>query len=252
MRIRSNFHDYYDAAMAFGQDPLLVYDRFPKKEEMLRGLFEMAVGRLDCYGFGVHPMIVGFCGKIYKLAELFATHPESSAWSTTEQRKRTRFAYSVVDVDTYVRHNRPDYVDAYLSPRGRNGRDGFHRQYKFFDYFEKDLHNDYRPAKVIREEAKAREKLVGEMFAKGPIFVADYNEQCVIYNAKLKPYEFYRVFDMGRAFQELSVWMSNQAIPIKPIPKLDDETMAEIKGFDKYSFRKAPGGKKRKNKKAPR
>ena len=86
MRIRSNFHDYYDAAMAFGQDPLLVYDRFPKKEEMLRGLFEMAVGRLDCYGFGVHPMIVGFCGKIYKLAELFATHPESSAWSTTEQR----------------------------------------------------------------------------------------------------------------------------------------------------------------------
>jgi hypothetical protein len=28
------------------------------------------------------------------------------------------------------------------------------------------------------------------------------------------------------------------AFPNKPIPKIDDKTMAEIKGFDKFSFRK--------------
>jgi hypothetical protein len=30
------------------------------------------------------------------------------------------------------------------------------------------------------------------------------------------------------------------ASPEKPIPKIDDKTMAQAKGFDKFSFRKPP------------
>ena len=41
------------------------------------------------------------------------------------------------------------------------------------------------------------------------------------------------------------MFISNLAVPLKPIPKIDDKTMAEIKGFDKWSFRKEPGKKKR-------
>ena len=40
------------------------------------------------------------------------------------------------------------------------------------------------------------------------------------------------------SFQELFQWHSNLASPEKEIPYIDDKTMAEAKGFNKYSFRK--------------
>lgn len=45
---------------------------------------------------------------------------------------------------------------------------------------------------------------------------------------------------MYTAYQELQMWMSNQAIPHKPIPKVSDKDMVTAKGFDKWSFRKEP------------
>ena len=44
--------------------------------------------------------------------------------------------------------------------------------------------------------------------------------------------------DPYQAFQEINMWMSNQAMPEKVIPEIDNKTMIEIKGFDKFSFRK--------------
>ena len=44
--------------------------------------------------------------------------------------------------------------------------------------------------------------------------------------------------DPYTAYQNLSMWVNNQAQPIKPIPPMKDEDMVSIKGFDKYSFRK--------------
>lgn len=58
------------------------------------------------------------------------------------------------------------------------------------------------------------------------------------YNTELRPFDFMRVMDPYTAFQEISMWLGNQAEPRKPIPVLDDITMAEIKGFNKFSFRK--------------
>lgn len=34
------------------------------------------------------------------------------------------------------------------------------------------------------------------------------------------------------------MWHNNLAMPEKPIPKIDDTTVLETKGFDKFSFRK--------------
>jgi hypothetical protein len=59
--------------------------------------------------------------------------------------------------------------------------------------------------------------------------------------------EFYRVFDPYQAYQEVAMWLSNQAVPIKPIPEMSDEIKAESKGFNKFSFRKDPSSKKRKH-----
>jgi hypothetical protein len=85
--------------------------------------------------------------------------------------------------------------------------------------------------------------------ARSPIFVALPAERSigrykystnpsVTYDACLKDFEFYRVKDAPTAYQEVAMWLGNQADPGKTIPEIDDVTMAEAKGFDKWSFRK--------------
>jgi hypothetical protein len=65
-------------------------------------------------------------------------------------------------------------------------------------------------------------------------------------NAWLAPVEFYRVMPVEQAYQELSMYLGGLASAEKPIPEIDDVTMAGAKGFDKHSFRKDPGKKNRK------
>jgi hypothetical protein len=40
------------------------------------------------------------------------------------------------------------------------------------------------------------------------------------------------------------MFMSNLAVPLKPVPEISDKIMVDIKGFDKWSFRKPPQDKK--------
>jgi hypothetical protein len=55
-----------------------------------------------------------------------------------------------------------------------------------------------------------------------------------VINARLKDLHFFRVFDPARAFQEIGMYiggvLGQQARPVRDI---DDETMRDIKGFDK-------------------
>jgi len=94
-------------------------------------------------------------------------------------------------------------------------------------------------AELGTEEGK--ERLFKEN--RSPLFVAKerkYYDCLINYNAPLKDFEFYKIFDPHTAYQEISMYMYNFAEPMKEIPEISDETMAEIKGFDKWSFRKEP------------
>lgn len=71
-----------------------------------------------------------------------------------------------------------------------------------------------------------------------PLFVANQHGYILTLNANLKNVDFFRVFDPFQAFQELSMYLGGLAVPQKTIPVLDDLTMRDIKGFDKFSFRK--------------
>jgi hypothetical protein len=77
-----------------------------------------------------------------------------------------------------------------------------------------------------------------------PVFIAhrDYKGGTIVWNGLLKSVEFFRIFQPFAAFQEIAMWLSNQAVPEKVMPVIDDETKAESKGFDKWSFRRPPGG----------
>ncbi len=54
----------------------------------------------------------------------------------------------------------------------------------------------------------------------------------------LKKYEFFRIFDVNSAYQEIRMYLSNQAQPNKLIPSISDEDLLIAKGFDKFSFRR--------------
>jgi hypothetical protein len=82
---------------------------------------------------------------------------------------------------------------------------------------------------------------------KSPIFVCKSTirwKRTIQWNACLKDYQFYQVFDTYMAYQEISMFLGSLAMPEKPIPTLDDKTMAESKGFNKWSFRKEPTKKR--------
>lgn len=75
---------------------------------------------------------------------------------------------------------------------------------------------------------------------KTPIWVLEDGPGKLIINARLKPYFFAKIFPPELAYQTLYQYLAIQNRGEKPIPHVDDKTLAEAKGFNKWSFRKEP------------
>lgn len=244
MRIISKFKDYYDCIQAMGQDKSVVYLRneFDVKRFHSPGVF----APICRYGdVNAHAVTIGFCGKVYPLIEVRVTDESNPRRPTT----KVAFCYNTEAVDNFLQENiSPERFEIYLD----SSRFPY---YKFWVYGFKR-----RDVQKYFHEAEREQNLYENVFIenKAPIFVSDRKWKSLkysghpgtIFNTSLKEYEFYRVFDPYMAFQELSMYVGGVlAMPNKKIPEISDEVMAEAKGFDKKtSFRKAPGGKKRKNK----
>jgi len=255
MRIQSNFHDYYDAVMSHGFDTTMVYKRFPETESLERWSFPVCCYNHQYGGFSlsrnsvnITQYAIGFCGKVYPVLGLNKSprSPSSKDW-----RNEQVLVFSLEDVDNYVKRTTPECFDHYSSNKHyiKNALwDWNQRRQSFASFF---------------ESCSKKEDAFSSLFEEKqcPIFVVTYEYQykgwnfykndkrprgketygTLTWNACLKPYEFFRIKDSYQAFQELSMWLGNQAEPRKPIPPISDETMVEIKGFDKKtSFRKDP------------
>lgn len=233
MRIVSEFHDYYDVVQGVAQDRSLTYVRTPSEEEL--GPYPFPYFPTYGWGWGafsawqIRQHTIGFCGKIYPCVEM-------SMHSGFEPE--TAFCYKLEDVDEFVERNfKPKFVEHY--------RKGYDHRSDYRKWPGDRRRNQFK--KCFDDAEKVRDKF-GHIFANNnsPIFVAsvDRNHRTITFNACLRPYEFYRVKDPYTAFQELSIYFGNLAQPNKPIPAIPDETMASIKGFDKWSFRKEPSKKR--------
>lgn len=252
MRVQSDFKDYYDAGMATGQDQTLVYRRYMEVEKFAHYQFPALSTHTIYYRGDPLPCIhanscmIGFCGKVYPVLIVYPA--DLAHGKGREARDSRKLVYKLEELDTYIRnHYSEDIYDDYCSTKYRRKPlwPGYFRRgsfQKFFDDVEK----------VKEKYAKWFED------KRCPIFVSEYHKPQeyrwqtvdgkmmgdkdkpyrIHYNACLKDYEFYRVFDTIAAYQEIAMWLGNQAEPRKPIPDISDEVMAEIKGFDKFSFRK--------------
>ena len=171
-----------------------------------------------------------------------------------DARAARRLCFDAEDVKNYIRANYKDeqYEDFMSDEYNRKPKWPHHQKFKNIKQFFGENISPIASARNAEREAenatlaeKRRKKWFDDTGC--PVFVATCEENKryhqgpfkVVLNGCLKDLEFYRKFDSFQAYQEIAMWLGNQAEPRKPIPKLDDVTMLESKGFDRrFSFRK--------------
>lgn len=241
MKIISQFHDYYDPVQASGRDGRIVYVRKMNEVEYEdNALFPFPVCRSSVWfirsSLNVSECIVGFCGKIYPLLKV--SQPESD---------QTRFCYSTADVDDFVEqfYSEQQVTNYHTkNPRKLKGDGRLFRARRFVEQF--------------FAECEQQKNQHADLFAanKTPIFVATFRvkprkprtpveKSSIVFNARLAPYKFIKMFDPFMTYQEIAMYLGGVlAAPEKAIPKIDDRTMRDIKGFDEWSFKKPPRKKR--------
>jgi hypothetical protein len=234
MRIIADQKDYYDCIQAAGQDRTLLYIRTPETIEVGHwtkpfgfywSVHDAVVGRTPVR---VTEHVIGFCGKIYPVVQI----------ATGDAPADRVFCFSLDEVDSFVeQHLTPTEHAVYLGTRRRR-RSMFIRFDQVISRWTTSQFFDDCKAAQDQHRAFFEDK-------RCPIFVAtpgsSGTQGRIVYNSLLRPYEFYRVIEPYRAFQEIAMFLANMAQPEKPMPTIPDELKAESKGFDKWSFRRPPG-----------
>ena len=236
MRIISDTKDFYDCMQRLDQDRETVYVRKPKtikwKNEdwpfpkpPIHGRTTWSTPVLEA---SVH--VIGFCGKIYPMLDIDVKVPDHIA-VTHQVTAFKRRCWNLQEIDSFLHGVLvPEAWNDFCSKGKKYRRTTFH-----------DIVGRREKCEKFFAECAEKIDAYGSVFARSPIFVATsefWHEAKIEYDAILKPYDFFKVFDTAAAWMELSMWMNNLAVPIKALPPIDDVTLAQAKGFDKYSFRK--------------
>jgi len=233
MRIISKFRDYYDSAMAYGQDDRQVWVRNTTEmteqeaRDLLNSLSEKnALGiYLPPYCVGAAPpytaVYVGFCGKVY--AGLIAHSrrwgvDDTVFWSADAFLKWTKDH----DKDAYLWLNRPGRRDHWIRAESTVNQSKTNFE-NLVTRFGVSLHAD-------------------DVFVDlgVPIFVVVNRryEATGATNPQLKQYGFASMVDPYSAFQELSMFIGNQLPLQQPdLIEISDKDRIQQHGFNKQSFR---------------
>lgn len=200
MRIISDFYDYYDSVAKVMYDGSVIYNRQTKIIEGPK-----------CYSYDrglTKSVTVNFCGY--------------SFLGVSFQMKDTSYSRYMWDATTITK-----FVAEHF-PKELVKRERFIYGNPYRENFEKRYENFY----------KNRPQPSTETWEKYGVPIIAVQNKNTILNPNLDDFDFQRVKDPYTAFQELYMYLGSKAAPEKPIPQPTDKVMAEIKGFDKFSFRK--------------
>ena len=215
MRIVDKRKDYYDISLAYGSDNSIVYVRKQK---------ELKITDKTYYLRDSEWLHIGFCGKVY--SAFISPIGKSICYSINDLD-------AIYSGDSVTKQEKQRYFDNMGFTYYYGNRASIKR------YFE--------DAEIKKITQKRYEHLFKEHNC--PIFVVDSNQNSIIINCLLRPYEFYRVTDPYTAFQEISMYVGGVLLsPTNPVPDIPDKIMRDIKGFDEWSFKKEPSSPKRKRK----
>jgi hypothetical protein len=242
MRILSKFQDYYDSAMAQGQDRGLVYLRerqemhlqglggLPEPSVELKRLFlAMARGRphactLENKSPGaryrkvaVNPGVLLVGGKIYPFAQALELYPKG----LVSDSPKSWFLYSYSEYEALLAaHGQLDKARARQLRWVVPADDGAGDWKSFFD--------------------QAGDERLHEMATVLRVPVAGWYVGHVSVNPKLADVQFFKQLDAWQAFQEISMFLGNLAAPERNTVAIADKYRVAQHGFDEYSFRKPP------------
>lgn len=256
MRIIDSRKDYYDCVQRSGFDNTIVYLRkeiestvctynrvlnqnpIKNKDAKKWGdLFNESFYRNwrngnEFYGckYELEFCVIGFCGQLYP--SIFIEYEDEENLVKNKSFTGPKFIpekikthlYKIDDIDNIVVKVTPKkYIKHYednIRPKILNFFNNCKTLSKKDDY-----------VKIFTEN-------------KCPIFVVcpnRYHDQyTIILNPILNGFQFYRVFDINQAYQEIFMYMANFAREFKPVPVIDDENKILTHGFNKFSFRKDP------------
>lgn len=220
MIIKSNFHDYYDNVMSYGRDTSLMYLRFPK---IIPHYYPFRVVQNYHPSISLENFVIGFCGKFYPGVKL----TDNKSFSTY------RYCYHMSDCDGFV-HSYLTKKDIKLYYDGNHNTSKWNPplRTRLEEYFTKAVTDYFDDTIFITHRVPLF------VFTRYSYYHNQYKPNDIEINCNLSKYEFMRVFDHFSTYQEISMYLGGMAMPEKPIPKIEDKTMVEIKGFDRFSFRK--------------
>lgn len=213
MKLISSFHDYYDCMSKHDQDRSVLFMRETKEEVLEKPHLEKTGWYRPKLGGRAH-LVLGFCGRVY--------------WAMAQYKR---------DITT----------DYYASTSE------FHRWMWNKEEIEAHLEKDFKPDKWNKKRWStwntANEVITAAENFQYPIWCVrkpdDYYKTYLTINPNLKKLNAEQIISPFEAWRELSTWHGNIAEPRKPVPHIDDVTMAEAKGFNHWSFRKEPSKKKK-------
>ena len=215
MRIISKFHDYYDCIQRTGQDLETIYFR-ERREEHQSKYQVSTTERKFRNAFHWARSYIGLCGKFYPMMLVRVDKYPQDIHG---------ICYNVDELDILVEEHY-NQKDTYF--HSTKVWDDFTRP-KMAELFKVKTDNDFllerRAPVIILTEVKKK-------------------KNCVV-NGCLNDYEFYRMMDPFTVYQEIYMYISGVlGQQGKSIPEIDDKTLSEAKGFDKWSFRKEPSKKR--------
>jgi hypothetical protein len=241
MRIISNFHDFYDSAMAYGQDQSIIYQRktieydkidtntpkvikelhgkiFPRDYDSWREVLSYRLPSMlrgKSKSFYIESGCVVFCGKVH----------------------------------TYLRVNQSTFGDTIPIPE--QFFYGFDSLMKFCEdhklYLDKEDPWDKKSVKdLLKGFFDKNVSIDYNWLIENKVICADVCNsklKAVTINPNLGELQFFKVMDAYTAFQNLDMWICGTlSYPQNAMVMLDDKSLIAKHGFDKWSFRKQPEG----------
>lgn len=218
MRIISDFKDYYDYIMQYGSDPKIIYDRKTSIHKKKYSSRLLPCGNSLTYYVG--STSIYFCKKLY-----FGYYIKDKTYKTI-----SKYCYTLDQLDKEINRLLPKKVisDWYTKTYKRN---------RMINYNKASLSNGRH------FDVRETNSFYFSEYMSPVIIEADSE---IIVNPRLSDYNFYNTIPAEQAFQDISQFLSNYSFEEK-IPKykgdkiskiIPDKIMAEIKSFDKNSFRK--------------
>lgn len=235
MLIDSKFRDYYDNVMSMGIDRDCVYNRATTyiaddEERIIRGKLTWPSEALRGYIFTA--FLIGFCGKIYPIVRVEKIEKD-------QIKSILMHIYNLDDYHDFLLSNKIKIKfdrHSYLS--GLDTTEGIKR---FFT-------QNYLKLETLFTKYKVPIFSIEHEVSPSPTW--SYRSILVL-NPKLKDFDFVRVKDPFTAFQEIFMFKAGfLGNPEKEIITISDKVKAQQHGHDgKYSFKKMPTNKNKKNEK---